>query len=241
MKLSSFSCAIIALTTTLGAATCVDAATIFVDFGGSADAAGNPNVFSSAAATTGGTIANLNDSTNTPTGYSAAISDVFLGQNGTAGMALIPGSPADLAGFSSFALGNFFNGVNFGGGTDQLGEITFSNLDPSLQYTFTIFASRQGTTENRETLYTVTGAGAGAATLNPSSNATNVAVVANIVPNGSNQIKLSVTDGPNNINGNKFSYINALRIDTSRTVPEPASVGLFGLGLLASALFRRRR
>ena len=96
-----------------------------------------------------------------------------------------------------------------GGGT---GTITLSGLNSSKFYTFTVFGSRAGVTDNRETTYTFTGLNAGSASINPSSNNSAVAIVKNIQPNESGVIVFTTIAGTNNVNASKYFYLAAMKM-----------------------------
>jgi hypothetical protein len=114
-------------------------------------------------------------------------------------------------------------------------KVTFANLDPTLAYAFTIFASRNQGGE-RQTDYTATGTASKSGTLNPSNNTANIAVLDGLRPDATKAITLNVTKNAANTAGTVF--LNAVKLEAS-TVPEPASLaaGAAALGLLA----RRRR
>ena len=76
------------------------------------------------------------------------------------------------------------------------------------------------------------GTGAGSAA-NPTGNDDDLASLAGLVPSAAGELTLSLARSAGD-----FGYIGGLQI-TSNVVPEPASLGLLGLGGLA--LLRRRR
>jgi hypothetical protein len=106
----------------------------------------------------------------------------------------------------------------FSGGVAPAGELRFSNLSPARRYTFTFYGSRVGAdvTDNRETLYTVTGANSGAAVLDAALNSTRVATVAEIAPDANGTVTVRVEKGPNNTNVYGFFYLTAFRIESQR-------------------------
>ena len=114
----------------------------------------------------------------------------------------------------------FNNNVNITGG------FTLSGLDPVKYYSFSVFSSRTGVSDNRETLYSVVGATSSSQALNPANNTTNTADILNIQPNGSGEITFQAEPGPNNTNGFGFYYLGAIQLiisDTpiSDTTPDP--------------------
>lgn len=89
---------------------------------------------------------------------------------------------------------------------------TLSGLDTDAEYDFVIFGSRKGQSDNRETLYAFEGANSLSATLNCSSNASNVATVTGAKADANGKISLTVSPGANNNNSVKYYYINAMQI-----------------------------
>ena len=100
-------------------------------------------------------------------------------------------------------------------GADPTGGITFENLDKSLKYSFNIFASRMGVTDNREAKYTFTGQNTVVGTLNSSDNESHIAEVKDVVPDADGKILLAIEKGDNNTNDVGYSYIGALRFTST--------------------------
>ncbi len=108
------------------------------------------------------------------------------------------------------------NTENFGGRSDVFPAFRLAGLDPALSYSLTFYASRMGVGDNRETEYTVSGANSTVVYLNPSNNDLDTTVSAeDILPDATGAITVEVAPGPNNDNGNHFTYLGALRIDTA--------------------------
>lgn len=219
---------------------------ILIDFGipgagfatVSPDANGNywNNVTSSAAATT---IANLTTSADTLSGIKLEITTGFSNTG--------PSPYATLTGESSLGALNIgtaisdFLFVNNNLATPAV--VTFSNLDPTKTYNFSIFGSRNAT-DTRNTTYVVAGANSDTQSLTTSGtdiggtginyNDSSLALINGIIPNGSNSITLSVSSAG-------LGYLNALQITV---VPEPGTAALFlgGAALLfVSKVTRPRR
>ncbi|MGD8453814.1 MAG: PEP-CTERM sorting domain-containing protein [Phycisphaerae bacterium] len=110
-----------------------------------------------------------------------------------------------------------------------------TGLDPALTYDFTIFASRMGSSDNREAQYDITGMNAGSAVLESVGNTSNVVVISGISPTPTGEITVDVQPGPNNNNSYGFYYLGAMKMDV---VPEPATLTLLLLG--GVAVLRRR-
>jgi hypothetical protein len=99
-----------------------------------------------------------------------------------------------------------------------------------------------GVTDNRETLYSVHGGTSGSSSLDTASNVSNVALVADILPDANGGIEISITPGPNNNNASRFWYIGAMSIESTTTlVPEPSTIGLLMFSGMAVAITRRKR
>lgn len=236
MKISS-----LLLAAALGLATLATstAQTILVDFGPAGNPTASPdvngnywnNLFAPAASSS---IANLTTTTNTLSGITLTITTGF----GASGPSETP--PA-LTGESSLgnlnistALSDFFF-VN-----NSTAVITFSNLDPTKIYTFSLLGSRDAAAV-RNTTYTLTGGNSGFTTVQTSGsnlggaginyNDSTLGVVSSITPNGSNSITLSV-------NSSGLGYLNALQISV---VPEPAAAALSLGGLGVLLLLKRSR
>lgn len=102
------------------------------------------------------------------------------------------------------------NTVDFGGDTQPTGGIELYNLNPSEQYTLTIFASRLAN-DNRETKYVITGANQQMLFLNASNNTSNE-VTATLYPANDGIINIVASPGANNNNAYNFFYLGALKV-----------------------------
>lgn len=187
---------------------------INIDFGNTTSAGAWNNISDQKT----GTIADLLTGTGLNSGISVAVTDDFNGINNsgttTPNPALnLPSTASD----DSF----FGNTASFGGQIQPTGELQFSNLDTATTYSFTIFASRMGVSDNRETQYTVSGKTTEVVTLNVANNDSLAAVVEGILPNINGTISLLAEPGPNNTNGSGFFYLGALRMSYSSEIPEP--------------------
>lgn len=152
-------------------------------------------------------------------GYPTEVScEVLERMNGTS--ASSAASPAgDAAIFARALANNAFGNVNPWGSSTYSNAYCvarFSGLNPLAAYTFTCYASRTGAT-GRETQYTVEGAAAGSALLEPGNNSSEVAVIPKIRPRADGTIDLKVTAGPNNTSAEKFYHLNALMIESTST------------------------
>lgn len=219
-------------------ASTASAATIYYDFGDSSQlTAGNYN---NIIVNTNGpavlSIADSIDSTGALTGVGLSASGFYPGSN-TSGTTTPSGAAAifDPQATRDNAFGH--TGA-FGGNPDaSLATVSLAGLNPALTYDFTFFGSRAGVTDNRETAYALAGANSSTVYLNTSANTSNVAVAAGIIPTASGTISIQVSAGPNNSNSSKFYYLGAMQI---LYVPEPATLGLLSVALVAAAGLRRR-
>ncbi len=128
-------------------------------------------------------------------------------ENGTTAAA---NYPATATRDSLFGNTELFNGIE-----NIFPIFKIVNLSSSATYSFTFYASRTGVSDNRETQYDVTGAAQSTAFLNAANNQTNSVTVTNVAPDGSNEITIALTPGPNNNNGNHFTYLGVLEIRAS--------------------------
>lgn len=237
MKISQSSFALAAAATaTLAAGQAVSAQTLLFDFGRT-DLQAGPNWNNVVPATT--TLFALFDDGGNIVGTSGLeITDTFF-QTGEPSQAGSEAPAGDAAAYPVDATDDYFFGhtIPFAGAdANPQGQVRLFNLDPTKQYDFTFFASRQTVNDTRSADYDVAGLNSGSISLNASNNNTEVAKVLGISPDGNNDIFVTVTPGADNDNGTGFYYIGLMQVDV---VPEPASLGLFGLAGLA--LLRRRR
>jgi len=185
-------------------------------------------------------VLNAIDTTGAATGISLTVTsptgfnEAGPNDSGTAA----PGAPA-----SNFFSGDTTNDALFGhsnnfnvGAPRALVEYTIAGLNPALTYDFTFYASRGTVTDNRESQYDVVGANAGQALLDAGNNVSNIAQALGIAPTAGGNITLTIQKGPNNTNGSGFFYLGGLDVTS---VPEPASLGLMGLGGLLITARRR--
>jgi Secretion system C-terminal sorting domain len=112
---------------------------------------------------------------------------------------------------------NFFgNDVLFGGEIEPEGIFTLTGLDNAKYYSFEVFASRMGVSDNRETLYTIVGANTVSGSLDPVENTSNTVLINNVQPSGG-VITFTVSKGTLNDNPTGFFYIGALKMEETTT------------------------
>ncbi|YCM46732.1 hypothetical protein V2O64_11940 [Verrucomicrobiaceae bacterium 227] len=108
------------------------------------------------------------------------------------------------------------NTEEFGGQRDVFPAFKLTGLDSSLSYDFTFYAARLGVSDNRETQYTITGANAAVALLNPSNNESDLTVTSTgILPNASGEILVELAPGAANDNSVHFTYLGVLKLESS--------------------------
>lgn len=173
---------------------------------------------------------------NAPTGYNLQMTSRFNGPNSNGTTVSTVYTQQDATRDSLF------------GNTESFGTPALSNvfpafkltgLSPAQTYNLTFFASRTGVADNRETLYTITGATALAPlSLNAANNVDTTVSALSVVPSAAGEIAIALSPGPNNNNGNHFTYLNIL--DVNVNVPEPSSA-LVLIGVGAASLCARRR
>jgi hypothetical protein len=231
----------LALVLGLAAVQSASAATVFYDFGDSAQQTpGNYNNVTVNPPNDTLNLLNSIDSTGASTGITLAMSGFFTGSNQNG-----PTTPTgDAAIFSGQATRDnaFGHAAAFGvNPLTPMGTVVFGGLDGSgaTAYDFTFFASRTGVSDNREALYSLTGANSGSTTLNASGNTSQVATAAGIIPTSAGVITLNVSPGANNNSASQFYYLGAIRLESSPAIPEPTSLAIAGLAG-AALLFRRR-
>ena len=144
------------------------------------------------------------------TGISAWISDAFTDFNLTGTT-----SPDPSLGFPSTTTSDSFYGntAEFVGVIEPTGGVTLLGLDKDTNYSFQLFASRDGVTDIREAQYEVTGATVETAYLDASNNKTNVAEVLNIKPDANGKIVIIASPGPNNNSPLGLYYFGTIKIE----------------------------
>jgi len=157
-------------------------------------------------------LTSLKDASGNATEISMVLSDNFNGTNtsGASSTTTVLDMPSDVSKSClwGYALGNFENQA-----LQPTGGFAISHLNKNLAYDFTFFGSRSGSSDNRETAYTLTGKYTYTGYLNAASNSSNTVTVKNVRPNGNGQILLTVSPGEENTNVNRFYYINAMQIE----------------------------
>lgn len=107
----------------------------------------------------------------------------------------------------------FGNTESFGGLENIVPQFVLNNLPADETFNLTFHASRTGVSDNRETRFTVTGEVEMVADLDAANNVTGTVTVSGVRNDAFGEIGITMTPGPNNDNGNHFTYLNLLRVD----------------------------
>lgn len=179
--------------------------TIYIDLG--SDATMTSDGWNNLTLQRTGSISDLINISGINTGIAVSVTDAFNGVN-TSGMVADPSLdiPSSAAGDSFFG-----NTVDWSGAIEPSGGITFSNLDISTPYSFTIFASREAS-DNRETKYTVSGSSTVEILLDAAGNTSNLAVVNDLLPASNGTISIIASPGENNTNSYQFFYMGVVKV-----------------------------
>lgn len=180
---------------------------IMIDFGDASTASAEP--WNNISGTNGaGEIAMLKNSRNLYTAMGVNVNDRFTGinTNGTTAPDASVGIPV------TAAQDNFFGNVgDHSGIKEPTGGMVFTGMNPAKSYTFKMFASRMGVTDNRETKYKFIGAVTDSVYLDAANNTANI-VEFTLQPAADGTINLIVSPGENNTNSTKYFYLGSLRI-----------------------------
>ncbi|WP_179319137.1 GDSL-type esterase/lipase family protein [Winogradskyella helgolandensis] len=181
--------------------------TIYIDFG-SLGANESASPWNNITNDVSGTIGNLINSNSVETGIGFSIVDAFEGINssGTA-------SPDASLNFEESATSDSFYGMS-----SDSSSLTFNNLIVGKQYTISVFASRTGVSDNRETSYTIEAQSTQTIYLDASENTSNVAT-ASFYPKANGTITINVSTGPNNDNASGYFYLGVIELEYSVDTP----------------------
>jgi len=170
------------------------------------------NVTDGIGKTVGGQLRDLVTTDNVPTRISLVILSRFNGAN-TNGTLASEQFPQSATRDSLFGNTETFSGLG-----NVFPSFKLTGLDPLLTYEFTFYASRLGVSDNRETLYTVTGAYPGFATLNTAGNIDGFVALSAVAPTAEGEITISLAPGAANNNGNHFTYLGVMRLEPTPAV-----------------------
>jgi len=161
----------------------------------------------------GNSVTGLSDSQGNTTSVNINIDDSFGGINtngptSTSTMMNLPGE-ATRDSFWGNAAGVFASK------SETTGGFIISGLKQDKSYNFIFFASRTGSTDNRETYFNVKGKNEQTLYVNASNNTSEVVTANEITPNDDGAVSIKIGAGSNNTNVYKFFYINSLTISPS--------------------------
>lgn len=171
------------------------------------------NVSGTIGSTDTGTLPGLVMTDGTATAFALEMVSRFNGVNEN-GTLTLPSYPPSATRDSLFGNTEVFSGLE---NITPIFKLT--GLEPGTDYDLTFYASRLGVGDNRETRYTVTGATEAIADLNVANNEDQVATVTGLRPAAAGEITIALTPGPNNDNGNHFTYLGILQLDWTASAP----------------------
>ena len=193
--------------------------TILIDFGAIATPSVDPwNNFTDS--NEGSVIENLKNMNNLKTYMSATITDRFTGvnENGTT----TPGGTLKIVATAS--RDNFYGNIElWSGAVEPTAAFRFSGFNKDKEYTFVLYASRMGVSDNRETKYRYTGFETDSVYLDPANNE-NLAASFTVRPADDGTIDLELSPGENNNNAYHFYYLGALKIIYEKEDPIPPAI-----------------
>jgi lysophospholipase L1-like esterase len=203
---------------------------LLIDFGASSSLSGEPdpsvvnwNNITSVGSSDSGALSNLVTAAGVVTSTALKMVSRFNGANEN-GTTTSTNFPATATRDSLFGNTETFN---------NLANITpvfnLVGLNPNTAYRLTFYASRTGVGDNRETRYTVSGNTTQFVDLNVANNINNLATVDNVAPDSSGVLNIALTPGPNNNNGNHFTYLGVLQ-DEALSASGPTFLFDFGSG-----------
>jgi len=161
------------------------------------------------------THANILDSNMNPTGILVTFTGDFGGsnRNGAAYTTTKMLMPAEV---SQSSLWGYAAGKFGGGGPRQSATLRFGHLNPDLKYEFTLFSSREGCQDFRQTSFIVQAEDTRADALQSANNSSQTVVLKNIHPTADGQVTLTIMPGSYNNSPNLFYYLNAMTIRAKR-------------------------
>lgn len=96
-------------------------------------------------------------------------------------------------------------------------SLELTGFDPTINYTFTFTASRNGVSDARVARYELAGATTAATTLDASNNAAATATIPALAPDATGRFVLTVSKDASNTNGSGYFYLGALKVEPAST------------------------
>jgi hypothetical protein len=194
---------------------------LFVDFGGANTVTDAPdgsvphwNNVTSVATSDTGILSNIVTSAGFLSPISLRMQSRFNGANEN-GTLNATNYPASATRDSLYGNTESFNGLQ-----NITPVFKLTGLKPDSKYTVRFYASRMGVSDNRETIYTLSGRETNSAALNVANNINGSIAIENVQPDGEGAIKIALTPGANNNNANHFTYLGVLELQ--ETLPAGA-------------------
>ena len=157
------------------------------------------------------TYTDITDSNMNPTGILVTFTGDFGGanQNGAPYTTTKMLMPSDV---SQSALWGYAAGKFGSQGPRASATLRLSHLNPELTYELTIFSSRMGSQEFRQTSFVVQGEDTWADAVQSANNSGETATIKDVRPTADGQLTLTVMPGARNSSPNSFYYLNAMTI-----------------------------
>jgi poly(3-hydroxybutyrate) depolymerase len=105
------------------------------------------------------------------------------------------------------------NDVRFSGQINPQGMLILSGLDPNVLYDLSIYSSRMGVGDNRETHYQMNGLNTEDLYLNVHNNITSIVTAESFQADANGEIIIEIKKGPNNTNSYGFFYLGSVLIE----------------------------
>jgi hypothetical protein len=197
---------------------------LFIDFGGDTRTTpGNWNNFT--AFVTGSSLVNVIDDSGTTTSIDVTLTDGFSGVN-------LAGNATNTLGYPTTSTSDSFYTGSFDGHAAALpnrAQVTFSGLDPALEYDLALFSSRTGNDGGigRLSRYTVDGQ---VIEFDASDNTSQEVLFSAVTAALDGTLTLDVEVSPNGTG--RFAYLGQVKL-TALAIPEPTTALLLSVGGLS--------
>jgi hypothetical protein len=195
-----------------------NAQTLLFDFGAAGNqtlhgvAGGDPvnywnNVTDTIGTSATGVLTNIVTADNASTPVGLAIVSRFSGANGNGTVDPSP-FPTEATRDSLYGHTELWNTV-----TNIFPSFKLTGLNLATIYNFTIYASRMGVGDNRETGFAIVGAGSNYVTFDAANNIAGSTNADGVMPDANGEITISMGPTANNNNTYHFTYLGVLKVD----------------------------